>query len=46
MRGGGGGKIGGKRAGGENSYNMHDQYQLTMVVAVILWLPWGPTSNF
>jgi hypothetical protein len=26
MHGGGGGKIGGRRAGGDDSYNMHDQY--------------------
>jgi hypothetical protein len=46
MRGGGGGEIGERRAGGDNSYNTHDRYQSTMVVAIVLWPPWGPTPGF
>jgi hypothetical protein len=47
MHGGGGGKIGG-RVTGEVTIPTTGKFvpRSIMVVAIVLWLPWGPTPGF
>jgi hypothetical protein len=44
MSGGSGGKIGGRGKEGPTTGKFVPR--LIMAVAVVLWLPWGPTPSF